>query len=125
MCWLSKEKPIKKVTIEDKTVYKLLTPDLRAPFKPFRYYYNEKQIEEELKIRTRYDFNYKKSIFEITKGYHSYSKESVISKMKQINEIWIGKYLRIFVCIIPKGSIYYENSDCEVVSSNIVIKKEL
>lgn len=121
MCWISSKKPIKKVATEDITVYKLLSFDLRAPFIHYRYFYAEKQKEIELKITERYDPYSRLHIIE--KGYHSYSKLSTIKFIQKTNQNWMP--LEIFICTIPKGSVYYENENDEVVSSNIIINRKL
>lgn len=56
----------------------------------------------------------KKYGYEINKGYHSYNNVPSTTYTS----------LHAFKCIIPKGTIYYEN-DNERVSENIIIVKKV
>jgi hypothetical protein len=72
-------------------------------------------------------------IYSIEKGYHCYSKYCQINLNKQYFNIYsisgvkidyyfyadIGKF------IIPKGTIYYENKDGEIVSEKLIFVKKI
>ena len=60
-----------------------------------------------------------RSTFCINEGYHSYLDQAVAKYKIQNSDTFILK------CIIPKGTKYAENRDGELVSSTIIITKEI
>ena len=73
--------------------------------------------------------------FTISEGLHSYSKKNKIvlndyrcrvlngsDKGKSIDSFCFNKNLVVLDCIIPRGSVYYKNSDGEIVSNKLIVK---
>lgn len=127
MCW-SGFKVQKKVAEKDIEVYKIgLVQDNRfiCEFQDFSYEKGVVNKELVLKEESHW-FGY----ITINEGYHSYKRVSIrfnslLGKIKciyrgYIIQPYLDDLYHLATFIIPKGSIYYENRDGEIVSSNIV-----
>ena len=139
MCWsidknglLKDLKECSKKTAKDITVYKIgdIKEDKFIPYYHNDFYYLINKFNDEIKLKIE-EFDDKIIIGD---GYHSYSKdcyiyqdsdndgicicndknESFDTYISIIRANFIGKF------IIPKGSVYYENEDGEIVSSQLV-----
>lgn len=142
MCWESYNKPIKKKAEKDIAVFKIITRDFKSYYRSYKYKLNHTYRTRigQILHPTLYTF----SIFE---GFHSYSKECEITRYNnsfnlfpkkvkmfevrskcnkkfRLDAFQIEKVLKVN-CIIPKGSLYYENEDGEIVSSSIRIVRVL
>lgn len=148
MCWTqSYSKPVLNQAGTDLTVYKLLFKKTRYyktfSLKWFYYfilsllrinkntYYISPIMKKLYKLNKRNkdiklivkeippDYYFYGTIYIINEGYHSFATLSeALKKCTREN-------YSIMECIIPKGSYYYKNASLEIVSSNIIIKKEL
>lgn len=110
MCWISRELN-KQVATKNITIYKVGTCNTRSfisLYTKFRYQYN-KVYTESFTIG-KYPPN-----FHITTGFHSYK---TISKASRASIFFCKP---IAWCTIPKGAVYYENNDGEIVSNQIII----
>lgn len=66
--------------------------------------------------------------FYVNEGYHSFAYAYDLSSLKNVIKNLKKQTLKnvvIMECIIPKGSYYYKNPELEIVSSNIIINKEI
>lgn len=127
MCWYG-FKMQKKVAAKDIEVYKIgLVQDNRFICEFQMYSYEKGVANKEIVLKEKY---YGSCHILIDEGYHSYKRVSIrfnslSGKIKYIYRGYkIQPYLdglyHLATFIIPKGSIYYENLDGEIVSSNIV-----
>lgn len=126
MCWNGRSEQ-KKVAEKDINVYKIGRVQDNRFICEFRNFYYEKWIpNKELVLRE----NLWAGNISINEGYHSYKSVSIEfnSLSDTIKFIYRG-YVRypyrdglydLATFIIPKGSVYYENLDGEIVSSNIL-----
>ena len=126
MCWKGYSEQ-KKVAERDINVYKIGRVQDNRFICEFQHFYYEKWISnKELVLRE----NLWMGSISINEGYHSYKSVSIEfnSLSDTIKFIYRG-YVRypyrdglydLATFIIPKGSIYYENLDGEIVSSNIL-----
>ena len=126
MCWNGHSEQ-KKVAEKDINVYKIGRVQDNRFICEFRHFYYEKWIpNKELVLRE----NLWMGSISINEGYHSYKSVSIEfnSLSDTIKFIYRG-YVRhpyrdglydLATFIIPKGSVYYENLNGEIVSSNIL-----
>ncbi len=139
MCWKVNNrrttKKFRKIAEMDIAVYKFgdINDDKFFPCFHHMFGYKSNIINDEVKLKIRrkrlFGFPY------INDGYHAYSGDCIYAELKifpknsicealcNINLVhlmtyygssYIGKF------IIPQGTEYYENSDGEIVSSNII-----
>lgn len=126
MCWVTKDVPIFKIAEKDIVVYKLVLYNLStgsymcfSPFHPkFKY------IKNELSKKVCLDVEEQFNIYCINKGYHSFLTANRAVDLYQCLRIahdfsryGVGEF------VIPKGSMFYQNENEEIVSSNIMFKK--
>lgn len=131
MCWTSSEKPIKRIAIDNITCYKVFSKldikwriektsdSLEKKMKEVKslyknYVYIPYEINPKVNIICRLDNDLSCDWF-INEGYHSYKYINSINK----------RYFCVLECIIPKGSIYYINSDNCIVSSDIIVTDKI
>lgn len=143
MCWLTfdKKASARKIAEKDIIVYKIMYEshgNIYSWFKDFPYEAGVRYVwGKELKPSRIDDY------WRIEKGFHSYNCKSTFI-LKENNsvfgECWsvrdckfytrLNQYslsrgssreIKKITCIIPKGSIYYENEKGEVVSNQIII----
>lgn len=139
MCWsIDKNRPLKglkeysRKTAKDITVYKIgdIKDNKFIPYYHYDFYYLSNKSNDEVKLKLE-EIDDKIIIGD---GYHSYSKDCYIYKVSDNEGIYIyndknesfdtyisiirAKFIGKF--IIPKGSVYYENEDGEIVSSQII-----
>ena len=129
MCYVAKtkEEQIKRYAAYDMTVYKVCRYSDRGLLSLFyNYLYESGQLNKSIQlqpiIRKSADW------FIINQGYHSFKeflkKESTPYNISYCYFKWqmflIGMGEVIAEFIIPKGTIYYENNEGEIVSENII-----
>lgn len=131
MCWTSDKKPIKKIASGDITCYKVFSKldikwriektsdSLERKMKEVKslyknYIYIPYEANPKVNIICRLDYDLSCDWF-INEGYHSYKYINSINK----------RYFCTLECIIPKGSIYYINSDNHIVSSDIILTDKI
>lgn len=144
MCWESSNIPIKKVAEKPIRVFKIGRKDWRKHH--VLPYYNPEIMHYEVgrtynhgrELTVQYESDYwmeDQLVYTIDAGFHSYNSVKVkvfksfpvphwfdvVSSMK------LGSYdpiVSVYVeCLIPKGSVYYENYYGEIVSDKIKIVK--
>ena len=130
MCWLSHIYPVKKIAKHDIVVIKLckmIRNKLVSTVFNFEYEYDTVySTDDKLKVLIEYEYadditlRYKKekSIISIpqyiiNEGFHSYNYKFIKTLLDDTPK---------FCCIIPKGSVYYEDDKGEYVSDHIIIK---
>lgn len=127
MCWEG-YKSQRRVAEEDIEVYKIGLVRDNIFICEFQDYAYEKGVaNKELVLKEEH---YGLGYITINEGYHSYKRVSVKcdSLLGSIKYIYRGSRIQPYsdglfhlaTFIIPKGSIYYENLDGEIVSSNIL-----
>ena len=136
MCWNTKNPAVLKMAEKDRAVFKVVEQidgKLLSYFKSFPYEIGklyETKIGDRKVICGRLC---------IEKGFHSYSNKCKWEPLYQIidtmHKVTFGNHsLAIFdfsviykhvrvSCIIPKGSLYYENEYGEIVSNKIILKE--
>ena len=131
MCWTSSKKPIKCIATDNITCYKVFSKkdikwrlektsdSLEKKMKEVKslyknYVYIPYETNPKVNIICRLDNDLSCDWF-INEGYHSYKYINSINK----------SYFCTLECIIPKGSIYYINSDNCIVSSDIIVTDKL
>lgn len=123
MCWTSANKPVKQIAKEDVICYKIvISRDGRVVSPYFHYEYKYHKINEEIALNIEYtlssDINQLR-LYKCRQGYHSYSSLDFANQV--YNNYFYENDGCVFKCIIPKGSVYYDNKHGEIVSSNIII----
>lgn len=145
MCW-SGSNQSRKTAMKNIVCYKILKKDKKEDDKYFSYYYDFQYKFGELYENSLYFYPMRhvrdnESIIMINDGFHSYDYISIFEKIraftntigfavfyKTINSGIYYKHnymLSLVECIIPKGSIYYENEYGLLVSDRIIVKKEI
>lgn len=131
MCWTSSEKPIKRIATDNITCYKVFSikdikwriektsDSLEKKMKEVKslyknYVYIPYETNPKVNIICRLDYDLSCDWF-INEGYHSYKYINAINK----------RYFCVLECIIPKGSVYYINSDNCIVSSDIIVTDKI
>lgn len=131
MCWTSSKKPIKHIVADNITCYKIFSKldikwriektsdSLERKMKEVKslyknYVYIPYETNPKVNIICRLDNDLTCDWF-INEGYHSYKYINSINK----------RYFCVLECIIPKGSIYYINSDNCIVSSDIIVTDKI
>ena len=131
MCWTSSKKPIKHIATDNITCYKVFSikdikwriektsDSLEKKMKEVKslyknYVYIPYETNPKVNIICRFDNDLTCDWF-INEGYHSYKYINSINK----------RYFCVLECIIPKGSIYYINSDNHLVSSDIIVTDKI
>lgn len=131
MCWTSSKKPIKCIATDNITCYKVFSKkdikwkiektsdSLEKKMKEVKslyknYIYIPYGTNPKVNIICRLDNDLSCDWF-INEGYHSYKYINSINK----------RYFCTLECIIPKGSIYYINSDNCIVSSDIIVTDKI
>lgn len=128
MCWTSSKKPIKCIATDNITCYKVFSKkdikwkiektsekkikEVKSLYK--NYIYIPYETNPKVNIICRLDYDLSCDWF-INEGYHSYKYINPINK----------RYFCTLECIIPKGSIYYINSDNHIVSSDIILTDKI
>lgn len=134
MCWVSTE-AIRQVAKEDIKVFKIGENHegmFCSMYKGFEYQLNQLYTSC-IDIESQ-DYNNR---FVGSQGFHSYDPSIVHLKISKNNEIlrWEVKTIHGRLdydtdginnvkaeCVIPKGSVYYENDFGEIISNQIIIK---
>lgn len=131
MCWTSSKKPVKCIATDNITCYKIFSKldikwriektsdSLEKKMKEVKslyknYVYIPYESNPKVNIICRLDNDLSCDWF-INEGYHSYKYINPINK----------RYFCVLECIIPKGSIYYINSDNHIVSSDIILTDKI
>lgn len=131
MCWSSKTLPVRKIAKSNIKVYKILYKVggiIKSPF--FKEFSWEIGVDFSIPSNCLFVEESPRMYF-INEGFHSLKNIPIIVE----NSYWINSKTRLilfttdradtlFECIIPKGSIYYINSNGEVVSDHLRIVKE-
>lgn len=132
MCWVSSQ-AVKQVAKEDIKVFKIGESHkgmFHSMYKDFKYQLNQ------LYITNIYIDKDNAGRFVGSQGFHSYDPSIVhleISENKIIQwAVYAGQIKLDFdtidanyvkaECVIPKGSVYYENDFGEIISNQIIIK---
>lgn len=129
MCWYNEEGTIFKhlIAAEDILVYKVIMSGLYSQCRKFKYERN-KLYKQDIPLRVEQ----KGCRFIINRGYHSYSSlntacvECYTYSLLNLSSDIIRQNHHMFIydCIIPKGSVYYYNSDNHTIVSDQIIIKE-
>lgn len=125
MCWSTKNKNNATPIVAEKDIkaYKVLTVMgnlISSPCQYFRWKLGE-LYEEDIKVTTTELKTY------INNGFHSlkyppFHKDGFWHNGDKKLFSW-GTYDVVFEVIIPKGSVYYENKDGEIVSTALKLKE--
>lgn len=146
MCWVGKLTD-RKVAIENVTVYKILAMDnygnYFSPFIGSYYSIGEKYVLNSITPKQDYVGVNVSVTCKIYEGMHSFNgncmveydtiKRALVFKEDGImlcsieifnnNPILLHTFVVIAKCTIPKGSVYYENKDGEIVSDGLIINE--
>ena len=125
MCWIGRVND-KRIAKKDKIVYKVFITTQDKNIKSiFRMEPYKRNTLYETKLEIATDFVEDRKVIFIGAGFHSF--ETFTGACKLIST-WsyhkCGIPLVIIKCIIPKGSIYYINSEMVVVSNKIIVTNE-
>jgi len=135
MCFIAKKSVKRRIADRDIHVQKILWRDsfglIRSPFYPNCIW----EIGETKKAQIEPIMYEKFDLLEIKEGLHSAAS---IVKYSNKFSTWFGtnmgpvtwvcdadEWMIVFDCIIPKGSIYYMNSENECVSDCLKLVKEV
>lgn len=142
MCWVTKNKKFikKRIAKEDIFVKKLMSKSMDTKFVEspcFDMVWEFGRCEnyrEKIAILKALDLD-KKLAYVILQGFHSLSPTCNVKKINQ-NAVAFYESKKVFSCFdynnsfilvdakIPKGSIYYENEQGEIVSNKLIILQE-
>lgn len=133
MCWIS-DNLIMRIADKDFTVYKLLIKTVKYKFFIKRIkYYAPIHDDFEYKKGEKYSINhlyYKmkpfgNKFYMINEGFHSFVTKYILDEYLKRNHFNNYDFITPVQCIIPKGSEYCINANGEVVSNQIIFKKEI
>lgn len=135
MCWKTDRKEYTQIKTATKNipVYKFLTRNAHTPFKDYPIIFEKKLPKVELLDDYHFYDN------GINQGYHSYSTSTSVRfwesplythvYAQSAGGRWLGSFpRRSIVChkgYIPKGTKYYINEWCEIVSETLVVLPEM
>lgn len=130
MCWKTDRKEYTQIKTATKNipVYKFLTRNGHTPFKDYPIIFEKKLPKVELLDDYHFYDN------GINQGYHSYSTSVQLCESLNNTYVydpspcWIGSFPHRIVChkgYIPKGTKYYINERCEIVSETLVVLNEI
>lgn len=142
MCWVTKNKKFikKRIAKEDIFVKKLMSKSMDTKFVEspcFNMVWKFGRCEkyrEKITILKEWDLD-KKLAYVIQQGFHSLSPTCNVKKINQ-NAVAFYESKKVFSFFdynnsfilvdakIPKGSIYYENKQGEIVSNKLIILQE-
>lgn len=142
MCWVTKNKKFikKRIAKEDIFVKKLMSKSIDTKFVEspcFNMVWEFGRCEkyrEKIAILKEWDLD-KKLVYVIQQGFHSLSPTCNVKKINQ-NAVAFYESKKVFSFFdynnsfilvdakIPKGSIYYENEQGEIVSNKLIILQE-
>ena len=142
MCWVTKNKKFikKRIAKEDIFVKKLMSKSMDTKFVEspcFDMVWEFGRCEkyrEKIAILKEWDLD-KKLVYVIQQGFHSLSPTCNVKKINQ-NAVAFYESKKVFSFFdynnsfilvdakIPKGSIYYENEQGEIVSNKLIILQE-
>ena len=111
-------KEYKIVAKEDKVCYKLLFDDFASVCEYFQYEKNFIYYQDEKKPIDRFTFKFYNLTIGISKGLHSYSTLNFARNSLLSGDI-------IVECIIPKGAIYFEGNQGDIVSDQLLITDKI
>ena len=118
MCWIGNLSD-RRIADRDKVVYKVFIKsregELKSVFREMPY---KRNTLYETKFEIAAGFVEDRKVIFIGAGFHSFETFTEACKFK------CGIPLVIIKCIIPKGSIYYINSEMVVVSNKIIVTNE-
>ena len=136
MCWMSSSAPVKRIAEKDRKVYKVLNVDaggsIRSPYYVSMEWKLGEVFSSNIKMGYANDFG-----VTINEGLHSFSCAPDLERdfrgVIGVNKWVIGLSPKIthcdgdvvFECVIPKGSIYYENEYGDIVSNKLKVIKKL
>ena len=121
MCWIGRVND-KRIAKKDKIVYKVFITTQDKNIKSiFRMEPYKRNTLYETKFEIATGFVDDRKIF-IGAGFHSFETFTGACKFRPYHKCGIP--LVIIKCIIPKGSIYYINSEMVVVSNKIIVTNE-
>lgn len=136
MCWVSYKKAEGKIAEEDIKVFKIgkTHEDMFCSmYTGFKYQLNQLYTS---RIDIEFEFKEDRDRFVGSQGFHSYDPsivhleicENVISRWSALAgqklldfDTGDANYVKA-ECVIPEGSVYYENEWGEIISSQIIIK---
>ena len=140
MCWHSYKRPVRKTADKDITCWKvvyLVNTYFKSVYFGKLYKIHKRYFiyDDEIYVHKvfAYSFFTPTTRYYINKGFHSYNNKVFIKEaglqrivMNENKKMWHDRFygmsnLHVIKCIIPEGSIYYENEDGELVSSSIKI----
>lgn len=133
MCWISEDKPIKMIADKDIPCAKImekLTGKLRSLYYGKNYKLGETySMESEIAVCHHYYDSFGHVQYEIDEGFHSYRPDICRIYKNNVFELFVNECFDsmlmptdvIVDCIIPKGTVYYENEAGELVSERIKI----
>lgn len=124
MCWIGRVND-KRIAKKDKIVYKVFITTQDKNIKSiFRMEPYKRNTLYETKFEIATGFVDDRKIF-IGAGFHSFETFTGACKLISTRPYYkCGIPLVIIKCIIPKGSIYYINSEMAVVSNKIIVTNE-
>lgn len=138
MCWRG-FKAEKKIAQKDFNVYKVLRSNgknslLISPFRYFPYSLG-KEYKAEIHVEDAI-FPYEKDI--INEGLHCYSEHCMVRQLNGYIKVdnssgrplecynvpsYPSYFLVVIKCTIPKGTVYYENGNGEIVTEKYILNK--
>ena len=125
MCWIGNLSD-RRIADRDKVVYKVFIKsregELKSVFREMPY---KRNTLYETKFEIAADFVEDRKVIFIGAGFHSFETFTGACKLTGTRSYHkCGIPLVIIKCIIPKGSIYYINSEMVVVSNKIIVTNE-
>ena len=125
MCWIGNLSD-RRIANRDKVVYKVFIKsregELKSAFREMPY---KRNTLYETKFEIAAGFVEDRKVIFIGAGFHSFETFTGACKLISTRSYHkCGIPLVIIKCIIPKGSIYYINSEMVVVSNKIIVTNE-
>ena len=126
MCWMSKVEPVRMVAESDIKVYKVLSKrkgHIESPiYNEFRW-----KVGEVRKCDSEIVVSFNRFYWLIRKGFHSVRSCPVVEGYKWRSSdsgealFMLDSCDYVYECVIPAGSVYYENEWGDVVSDALIV----
>lgn len=124
MCLITRINNVHKTT-QPIVCYKVLTEDLISPYQDFQYQLNKfYDLESSLEPEINH-FDYNDIVYEIHHGFHAYIDIEYAKITRDSLIYYFNEEYQVFECEMPAGSEVAYGIDTDIVSNQLIIKKQI